>query len=627
MDVGRLREHARALGFTPQDQVRWLAPGELLRTAVKVVLSSMFANYADRREVQAALPATTLTLAPDPDGGLWFDHVADIGDGFDSTYTVARLISADDLPVDGPKGTQLPPLHLPRGRLLVLGGDEVYPTPSSTGYEDRMKGPYRAALPAGSADPPPVLVALPGNHDWYDGLTAFLRLFAQRRPLGAWRTVQARSYFVVQLPQRWWLVGVDTQLGTYIDDPQIRYFREHLSSVLQPGDGVIVAVPSPTWVHTGQGDPDAFNALHYFEREVVQQYRDLTTGIVRPTGAQVRLWLTGDLHHYARYVEDLPPGATEGSARQFVTCGLGGAYLFDTHRLPDTVDLPSPESKMTEKGVPTRFGLTSPWPSKERSRRLVGGLLAGPPRGLPFRNPGFWRLAGALHGALLLALLFTLGLEKGWNLTGVLRLGGVGDVAWFGGQVLAWAAGLWVLLAVRPLTHLGRPRAPSEVFWPVLAEVVLGLAGMAALAAVPWPTGWPDWVVLGLAVLGTVIVTGLLGSYVFAVYVGLSRLPLVQGWQLSAQALEDWKGFLRLRIDPSGRLTIYPVVVDRVCHDWVLDVPDGVHRPTGSARPQWAGEPPRPYLVEPPIVVERAPAPPAPDTTVESSRAQPATTP
>jgi hypothetical protein len=627
MDVGRLREHARALGFTPQDQVRWLAPGELLRTAVKVVLSSMFADYADRREVQAALPATTLTLAPDPDGGLWFDHVADIGDGFDSTYTVARLISADNLPVDGPKGTQLPPSHLPRGRLLVLGGDEVYPTPSSTGYEDRMKGPYRAALPAGSADPPPVLVALPGNHDWYDGLTAFLRLFAQRRPLGGWRTVQARSYFVVQLPQRWWLVGVDTQLGTYIDDPQIRYFREHLSSVLQPGDGVIVAVPSPTWVHTGQGDPDAFNALHYFEREVVQQYRDLTTSIVRPTGAQVRLWVTGDLHHYARYVEDLPPGAAEGSARQFVTCGLGGAYLFDTHRLPDTLDLPSPESKMTEKGVPTRFGLTSPWPSKERSRRLVGGLLAGPPRGLPFRNPGFWRLAGTLHGALLLALLFTLGLEKGWNLTGVLRLGGVADVAWFGGQVLAWAAGLWVLLAVRPLTHLGRPRAPSEVFWPVLAEVILGLAGMAALAAVPWPTGWPDWVVLGLAVLGTVIVTGLLGSYVFAVYVGLSRLPLVQGWQLSAQALEDWKGFLRLRIDPSGRLTIYPVVVDRVCHDWVLDVPDGVDRPTGSARPQWAGEPPRPYLVEPPIVVERAPAPPTPQATVESSRAQPATTP
>src|SRR3954467_8700537 len=39
----------------------------------KGVLSALFADYADRREVQAALPATTLTLAPDADGGLWFD--------------------------------------------------------------------------------------------------------------------------------------------------------------------------------------------------------------------------------------------------------------------------------------------------------------------------------------------------------------------------------------------------------------------------------------------------------------------------------------------------------------------------------------------------------------------------
>src|SRR3954452_24375051 len=102
MDVGRLREHARTLGFTPQDQVRWLAPGELLRTAVKVVLSSVFADYADRREVQAALPASVLALAPDAEGGLWWDHVADLGDGFDPTYTVALLLAADRLEVDHP---------------------------------------------------------------------------------------------------------------------------------------------------------------------------------------------------------------------------------------------------------------------------------------------------------------------------------------------------------------------------------------------------------------------------------------------------------------------------------------------------------------------------------------------
>ncbi len=611
MDVGRLREHARALGFTPQDEVRWLAPGELLRTAVKVVLSSVFADYADRREVQAALPATVLALAPDADGGLWLDHVADLGDGFDPTYTVAMLLAADrlevDPPGDAPEG--VPPVTLPRARLLVLGGDEVYPTPSSPAYEDRMKGPYRSALGPGAVDPSPLMVALPGNHDWYDGLTAFLRLFAQRRPVGGWRTVQTRSYFAVQLPERWWLVGVDTQLGTYIDDPQIRYFRDHLSAVLQPGDGVILVVPSPTWVRTAEHDGDAFNALHYFEREVVEQYHDLETGQVRPTGARVRLWLTGDMHHYARYEEQGADGEplAEGAARQFVTCGLGGAYLLDTHRLPDTLDLPSPRSRMVDHDGPARFALRSPWPAKDRSRLLVGGLLAGPPRGLPFRNPGFWRLVGGIHAGLLLVLLFTLGLEKGWNLTGVLRLGVVPDVLWFAGQVLAWAGVLYVLLALRPVASLHRPRAPSEVFWAALAQVLLALAAMAALVAVPWPTGLPDWVVLGIAVLATVTVTGLVGSYVFALYVALSRLPLVQGWQLSAQALEDWKGFLRLRIDRGGRLTVYPVVVDRVCHDWELDPPGAVDGPPGSVRPVPAGEVPRPHLVEAPVVIDRSP--------------------
>ncbi len=31
--------------------------------------------------------------------------------------------------------------------MLVLGGDEVYPTASAQAYEDRMTGPYRAAFP------------------------------------------------------------------------------------------------------------------------------------------------------------------------------------------------------------------------------------------------------------------------------------------------------------------------------------------------------------------------------------------------------------------------------------------------------------------------------------------------
>ena len=122
--------------------------------------------------------------------------------------------------------------------MLVLGGDEVYPTASTKAYEDRTIGPYRSAMP--SASPQPLMLALPGNHDWYDGLTAFLRLFTQDRMIGGWRTEQKRSYFTVQLPHRWWLVGLDSQLDAYFDDPQLKYFEETLTANLQPGDSVIV---------------------------------------------------------------------------------------------------------------------------------------------------------------------------------------------------------------------------------------------------------------------------------------------------------------------------------------------------------------------------------------------------
>jgi len=222
VDVLR-REHEDELGFRPEDAVRWLSPAELWRAGVKVVLSSVFASYADKREVQAGLAVPKLLrVAPaardgGPPGDVWVDFVADLGDGFDATYTVASLLAADELRPDGGDGTEV----LPRASLLVLGGDEVYPTASAREYENRMKGPYAAALPRDrvAEEDRPLMVVLPGNHDWYDGLTSFLRFFTQQRLIGGWRTEQKRSYFAVALPHRWWLLGLDSQFSNDLDEP------------------------------------------------------------------------------------------------------------------------------------------------------------------------------------------------------------------------------------------------------------------------------------------------------------------------------------------------------------------------------------------------------------------------
>ncbi|MBI4943116.1 MAG: metallophosphoesterase [Actinobacteria bacterium] len=610
VDVTALRRRSKELGFTPQDQVRWLSPVELARTAVTAGLGSLFADYTDRRETQAALPATPLSVPADPDGGVWWDYMADTGDGFDPTYTMVSLLAAprvDVLPPDGVPagGAAALPVSLPRGRALVLGGDEVYPVSSTSNYEDRLKSLMRAAWEPGALAPgerEPAVYALPGNHDWYDGLTAFLRVFAQRRMVGGWRSEQTRSYFAVRLPAKWWLVGVDTQLGTYLDGPQLEYFRRNLSAHLEPGDAVVVCAPTPTWVHTAEDDPDAFNSLHFFEREVVRCHTD-DDGQTRPTGASVRLWLTGDRHHYARYAEqteDLTP-------RQLVTCGLGGAYLAETHRLPEQLVLPAPGSKMASPDEPAAFDLAARWPDAARSRRLVRGLLGGPPHGLAFRNPGLWRLLGSVHAVALLLQAFVLGLVQRSNPVLVLRNASPRDALDLGWQTAVWLAVAVAVAVLLPLLRGRAPRRPGEVLLAVVLQLAVSSASFAAVLAVPWPAGWPDWVVLGVAFGGTVLVTGLVACEALAAYILVARNHTVASWQMSAQSVEDYKGFLRIRVDADGRLTMYPLAVTTVCRDWDVVAVDGAatHQPGVHARPVPAGGLPAVRLVEPPVVVER----------------------
>src|SRR5262245_30999826 len=89
----------------------WFNPGLLLRLLAKVVVSDVFGQYADRRLIVAALDnvpeaklverAKSLNLQPDDEGAVWFDFVADLGDGFDATYAIASCLARETLEVGG----------------------------------------------------------------------------------------------------------------------------------------------------------------------------------------------------------------------------------------------------------------------------------------------------------------------------------------------------------------------------------------------------------------------------------------------------------------------------------------------------------------------------------------------
>lgn len=215
--------------------VGWFDPRQLMSTGIEVAVSTMLGRHSDHRLVEAVLsakhepPYDYTKHHKDPEefekleslgsdrNEIWIDYVADTGDGWDSTYAVAMALAQEAIgATDGVKLVQTK-----RGDVLIMGGDEVYPTANRKEYKRRLLLPFETALPR-MAKGNPHVYAIPGNHDWYDSLVSFTRVFIGKSWLGAWFAPQDRSYFALKLPKGWWLLGIDTQLGSDIDEPQDR---------------------------------------------------------------------------------------------------------------------------------------------------------------------------------------------------------------------------------------------------------------------------------------------------------------------------------------------------------------------------------------------------------------------
>jgi hypothetical protein len=521
------------LGFTPQRPVGWLAPLLLLNTGLRTLLAILFGAYLDKRELQNALSGDIFEQ-PGTDGELWLDYVADLGDGFHATYSVAYLLAQPQLEVGG--------RTLPRGQVLLMGGDQVYPLAKSDGYENRTKGPYRAALPVPPPDgAQPTLFALPGNHDWYDGLTAFLRLFARRKDghIGGWRTQQHRSYFAVKLTANWWLFAIDEQFGAYIDDPQLVYFEKATNDV-GPEDRIILMTPSPTWVKAAD-KPDVYDAVDYFIRT-----------ILAPTGAHVRLLVSGDLHHYARY---------SGEDRDLITCGGGGAYLLATHQLPEKLIVPPKETLTRSASRSREYGLVSRFPDKKTSQRMSWSVF----HRVPTRNPGFATMLGIVQTLTMLAMA-----GAASSTGGIQRLFSVPLVF------------MVVLIMTGAVLFAQPPDANADKHmrhWVLgllhgFAQVALAAGGAWLWLELPFKDwDWPGPLVVAAVVYGPII--GFVATQLVSLYLLVASVFDVNVNELFAgQGIEDAKSFLRMHIAADGTLTVYPIGIDKICRNWVAD-PDG----------------------------------------------------
>lgn len=573
-----------------KNAVQWLSPAELTSAALRVGLSGAFGEYSDKRELEAGFNPSShdyhdvenrdqIRPAPEPGAPdpLWVDFVADTGDGFAATYAVAWLLGQKELEVEneGAKET------IPRGSLLIHGGDLIYPTATNDEYDDRFIGPYAAALPY-TPSHHPHFFAIPGNHDWYDGLTSFIRKFCDGRWMGGRKTPQSRSYFSIRLSEKWWIWGIDIQFDGFIDNPQLEFFSE-AGKDLPPDAGVLLVTAKPSWGYVQADDTErpteVMHNIDFFIDKCLTRRAAVDPDSEQATKepiANVRMIMAGDIHYYARY-------ADEDRDITYTIAGGGGAYLSLTHHLREQINLLAEEDDSEEDRELKRQVV---YPSQTWSvRRRMYVLLAG------WRNRSFAALLGAVY--LVLAWLSLGSLpndadkfsEAAKELSerpfgeAFIAVAGAGFIS--PGNIALFSGLVWFMvkftrtknriaaLAVGGLHGLG------HIGGLFLTLTLVSRAPTLDNAVLSWLV-----YIIGIWVVGTII-----GSLVFGAYLGLAdMLGLHPNDFYAAQRIEHKKNFLRMKITDDN-IEVWAIGVDYVppSKTWVQRSDAGLRRGT----PEW----------------------------------------
>lgn len=315
------------------EKISWLNP-RMLWVARNGVLASWFGDPTGRtrgrwvaQRAASGAPADKVIRRDDPDR-FSFLVIGDTGEGDDPQYAVVPglLKTGQDT------------------RFAVLASDVIYPVGSADDYGTKFFRPYR--------DYRAPIYAIPGNHDWYEDLGGFMRVFCddapplppepRPRPLTrAWlRTLlwhrprtdegqrlaearQLRSTAAQQAvqPGPYWaidagpvrIIGIDTGLLGTLDAEQGAWLRE----VSRDPRPKILVTGSPLYVD-GRRDPCAVEG------------GGTVDDIVRDPAHHYVAAIGGDIHNYQRY----PVRLDDGRTLQYVVAGGGGAFMHATHTIP-----------------------------------------------------------------------------------------------------------------------------------------------------------------------------------------------------------------------------------------------------------------------------------------------------
>jgi hypothetical protein len=338
---------------------------------------------------------------------------------------------------------------------------------------------------------------------------------------------------------------------------------------MEEGDKVILCVPEPYWA-----DMIKYQDLtdEYLKKEA--SIEKLEAFFEEEKGITIKAFIAGDSHHYRRFE------ASDGSGVHKITAGGGGAFLHPTHDYNFKKHAHDDYEKLEKKGNKKikRFLLEKDYPSVPDSRKMDWKNF-----GFIFKNKTFGFITAVIYAALA------------WLIHGNIKEGD-GGFTWFRALKATLnrfidepLAALVVTLMIVGLAAFTKSHSAAYKW---LGGALHGLAHLTVVFFLGWFGYLLALRVLGTPTLGTdlysnviwaLCVTGvcsiggwIFGSIIMGIYlfVSLHIFGRQDNEAFSALKIEDYKNFLRLHIDPDGKLTIYSFKIDRVPKDW-KDVKDG----------------------------------------------------
>ncbi len=387
---------------------------------------------------------------------------------------------------------------------MVICSDVIYPAGDVNDYVDGFYLPYEAFKP-------PIL-AIPGNHDWYDGLDGFMWHFCGASPLPPeaygtvgfslrqwlakrmwrkssapkhdllnshrqtraapderWKPRQPGPYFAIDLPDLL-VVCIDTGITGEIDWQQ----GEWLARVSKSRDKDKILLTGKPIMVNHRHEPGPITC----PPNARPPRYPTVDAIVRDPAHRYVAAIGGDIHNYQHYTVRPKAAGRPAAARErhYLVSGGGGAFMSATHPIPPGHDVSESSHEPCAK---EHFDVTgfSCYPTREDSLRHYGVLLV----------PRLWQLVRGVAAAVAGLVIATAALHY------LEPAATVRDVALVAGAALVavWLGLLWHGIGRLPRTGASAGGGQDTVAaWRRRGTVVMALvAGAVAGLATRWVVG------------------------------------------------------------------------------------------------------------------------------------------